>query len=60
MTHTREKGHNCSKCEKSFSQADLKKHHRPHTGEKPYDGAHCEKSFSESGNLKKHKINHHL
>ena len=33
-THYKEKPHQCSYCDKAFSQKNIKRHSRTHTGEK--------------------------
>uniref|UniRef100_A0A0E9S9X4 C2H2-type domain-containing protein n=1 Tax=Anguilla anguilla TaxID=7936 RepID=A0A0E9S9X4_ANGAN len=44
--HKRERPHQCSQCENSFSSSHyLKIHQRTHTGERPYPCSHCGKSL---------------
>ena len=46
--HTRENAHQCSYCEKNFSnKSHLIRHIRIHTGEKPFKCSHCDKAFTD-------------
>ena len=58
-THTGEKSHQCSHCDKTLSQSsDLTKHLRIHTGEKPYQCSNCDKAFSQNIYLSQHIRTH--
>lgn len=62
-THTNEKPHQCSLCNKSFSRAEnLKIHTRSHSGEKPYicPVPGCNKAYSNSSDRFKHTRTHQV
>ena len=52
------KTHQCLKCSKRFSGANLKIHDRVHPGEKPHSCRPCLKAFSHAQNLKRHEHTH--
>ena len=54
MTHTGEKPHKCTECDKAFiRRSDLIMYQRTHSGDKPYQ-SHCDKVFSDKGELNTH------
>ena len=56
---TDQKPFNCSKCDKTFTEAgSLKTHERIHAGEKPFSCSKCDKTFTTAGNLKTHERIH--
>ncbi|XP_063070839.1 histone-lysine N-methyltransferase PRDM9-like [Engraulis encrasicolus] len=58
-THTGEKKHHCTQCDKSFTrEVYLKTHQRTHTGERPYHCTQCGKSFNREVYLKTHQRTH--
>ncbi|XP_026481693.1 zinc finger protein GLIS2-like [Ctenocephalides felis] len=60
-THTKEKPHRCTICEKRFSRAEnLKIHLRSHSGERPYvcPVMGCNKAYSNSSDRFKHTKTH--
>lgn len=62
-THTNEKPHQCTLCNKSFSRAEnLKIHTRSHSGEKPYicPVPGCNKAYSNSSDRFKHTRTHQV
>jgi KRAB domain-containing zinc finger protein len=59
MTHTRDKGYDCSQCGKVVKTLkNLQTPQRLHTGERPFECPLCDKSFSHSGDLKNHNMIH--
>jgi KRAB domain-containing zinc finger protein len=58
MTHSKEKPHVCSQCDRAFIQAEkLDRHKRiVHKKEKPYICKQCDQTFSIQNNLKLHNI----
>ena len=58
-THTGEKPHVCSDCDKRFSRlSNLNPHMMTHTGEKPHVCSDCDKRFSRLATLKIHMMTH--
>ncbi|XP_023028530.1 uncharacterized protein [Leptinotarsa decemlineata] len=54
-SHSEEKPFQCKMCSKSFTKADVLKHHEKlHTGEKPFQCKICSKSFVRNNRLKIH------
>ena len=59
MIHTKEKPHQCTYCNKSFSRSGQKTNHeRIHTKKKPYECTYCNKSFSDASSKTKHERIH--
>ncbi len=51
--------HNCSYCNKTFSQIGSKERHELiHTGEKPHKCSYCNKTFNQLGHKKQHELIH--
>lgn len=58
-THTGEKPHKCTICNRSFARVFLLQIHlRTHTGERPYQCPFCDKAFAQGGDLASHKRTH--
>lgn len=58
-SHTGERNHICSTCNKAFLDSQgLKAHMRIHTGEKPYKCNVCGHRFTQSGALASHRKTH--
>ena len=58
-THSREKRHECTQCDKTFSRANvLRDHIFIHSGMKPYNCRQCNKSFSRDAHMRTHLLTH--
>ncbi|KAK4883131.1 hypothetical protein RN001_006450 [Aquatica leii] len=58
-SHTKEKKHQCTYCDKKFvDKYMLSVHIRCHTGVRPYRCTYCQKSFIRSDGLKEHMATH--
>lgn len=58
-THTRERPHTCTICNKTFSRVFLLQFHmRTHTGEKPFSCTYCDKTFRQATDLRSHLTIH--
>ena len=59
MSHTGEKPHQCSECDKKIVQKnDFDRHFVTYTGEKPYPCSLCDKSFALNRDLERQFLIH--